>query len=233
MWSWRFWRYWQSMEHRRQTLLAKTPSGPLYDYLATPFTPANADIREIRFTALDFETTGLDPNQDELLSFGLVRLDRMDIQLGTAQHELIIPKGQIPESSAIIHEITDDQAAEGIELEQALEILLKRLAGTVLIAHYAKLELGFLDAACQRLYGRPFFIPTVDTLLLGRRWIENRNLYIQQSDLRLASLRTRFALPRYKAHNALTDAVATAELFLALTVQRMKEHQVPLSDFLL
>ncbi len=232
MWNWRFWQPWHNLEQQRQAMLDKAPSGPLQNYFATPFPPANRDIREIRFTVLDFETTGLDPTQDELLSFGLVRMDQMAIQLGTAQHELIVPKGEIPESSAIIHEITDDQAAEGIELKQALKILLSRLAGTVLIAHYAKIELGFLDAACQQLYGCPFFIPTVDTLLLGRRWIENRNLYIQQSDLRLASLRTRFALPRYKAHNALTDAVATAELFLALTVQRMNERRVPLRDFL-
>jgi DNA polymerase-3 subunit epsilon len=218
--EWRFWRRWQSLEQRRLALLDATPPGPLRNYLAVPFCP------------LDFETTGLDTERDELLSFGIVDMDGMSIHLGTAQHELIVPERAIPEASAVIHEITDDQAADGISCRHAVELLLQRLAGKVLLAHYAKLELGFLNAACRRLYGGSFLIPTVDTLLLGRRWIENRNLYLQQSDLRLQALRGRFHLPRYKAHNALTDALSTAELLQALTLQRMGERHVPVKQLL-
>jgi DNA polymerase-3 subunit epsilon len=229
---WRFWQRWQSAERQRQLLLKTVPAGPLQQYLSVPFVSTDTDFRLLRYTALDFETTGLDPRQDELLSFGIVDLDQMAIHLGTAQHELITPQQDIPEASAVIHEITDDQAATGLGCRHAIELLLQRLAGKVLIAHYAKLELGFLNAACQRLFNGGFIIPTVDTLLLGRRWINNRNLYLQQSDLRLQSLRNRFSLPRYKAHNALTDALSTAELFQALTIQRMGERHVPLKQLL-
>jgi DNA polymerase-3 subunit epsilon len=230
---WRLWRRLQTLEQRRKGLLEQAPAGAYRDYLATPFADPKCDFRQITYTALDFETTGLDPNQDELLSFGIVDMVGMSINLSTAQHEIIMPEGAIPEESAVIHEIMDDQAAEGINLAHAVELLLSRLAGKVLIAHYAKLELGFLNAACQKLYGCEFLIPTVDTLMLGHRWIEQRNLYLQQSDLRLTSLRTRFNLPRYKAHNALTDALSTAELFLALTVQRTREREVAIKQFLL
>ncbi len=223
-----FWLRCHTLEQQRQKLLKRAEPGPLRDYLSVPFPDPGSDFRQLRYTALDFETTGLDPEQDELLSFGIIDMREMAIQVGTAQHELIVPERDIPESSAVIHAITDDQAAEGISYRHALELLLQRLAGKVLIAHYARLEIGFLEAGCQRLFNGPFLIPTIDTLVLGRRWIDNRNLYLQQSDLRLNSLRTRFALPRYRAHNALTDALATAELFQALTVQRMSERHVPL-----
>ncbi|MBU0501115.1 MAG: 3'-5' exonuclease [Gammaproteobacteria bacterium] len=201
-------------------------------YLATPFPDPRCDFRQLAYTALDFETTGLDPARDELLSFGIVDMRDMSIALGTAQHEIITPERAIPAQSAIIHGILDDRAAEGIPFDKALELLLERLAGKVLIAHYARIELGFLGTACKRLFGSEFLIPTVDTLLLGHRWIERRKLYLQQTDLRLHSLRTRFALPRYRAHNALTDALSTAELFLALTAQRRSENYVPLKEFL-
>ncbi|QFY90451.1 3'-5' exonuclease [Magnetovirga frankeli] len=227
---WTFWRQWQSLEQQRQALLKHTPAGPLRDYLAVPFADPNSDFRTLTYTALDFETTGLEPQQDELLSLGVVDMRDMAIHLGTAQHEIIAPQNDIPEASAVIHAITDDQAALGISCRRAIELLLQRLAGKVLIAHYARLELGFINACCRRLYGGQFLIPTVDTLLLGRRWIDNRNLYLQQSDLRLNALRNRFNLPRYKAHNALTDALATAELFQALTVQRLPERHVPLKE---
>jgi DNA polymerase-3 subunit epsilon len=227
---WQFWRQWQSLEQQRQALLKQTPAGPLRDYLAVPFADPGQDFRALDYTALDFETTGLDPHKDELLSFGVIDMGDMAIYLGSARHQLIAPQNDIPEASAVIHAITDDQAAAGIGYRHALELLLQRLAGKVLIAHYARLEIGFLNAGCQRLFGGPFLIPTVDTLLLGRRWIDRRNLYLQQSDLRLNSLRGRFNLPRYKAHNALTDALATAELFQALTVQRLPERHVPLKE---
>ncbi len=230
---WQFWRRLQTLNQRREALLNKAPEGPMRDYLAVPFPDPRTDFRKIVYTGLDFETTGLSPDKDELLSFGVVDMRNMCIELGTAQHELIRPEGDIPEESAVIHEILDDQVmAEGIGLQRAINLLLKRLAGKVLIAHYAKIELGFLDAACQKLYGTQFLIPTVDTLILGHRWIEQRNLYLQQSDLRLNALRTRFALPHYKAHNALTDALSTVELFLALTAQRTQERQVPVKEFL-
>lgn len=222
-----------SLDQRRQKMLVSAPPGPLRQYLSVPFVAPDSDIRQVKYTTLDFETTGLDPRKDELLSFGTVDIDCMGIILGTAQHELIKPKGRIPEASVILHEITDDQAAEGLTIEQAVTILLKRLAGKVLLAHYAHLELGFLDLACRRLYGQGFLIPAVDTLVLGRLWIERRNFLLLQSDLKLAALRKRFALPRYKTHNALSDAIATAELFLALMVQRSSAPYLPLKLFLL
>ena len=231
---WKFWRRLQTHNQRREALLKKAPEGPMRDYLSVPFPNPLVDFRKIVYTALDFETTGLSPENDELLSFGVVDMRTTAIELATAHHELIIPEGEIPEESAVIHEILDDQVMEeGISLEHAVQLLLKRLAGKVLIAHYAKIELGFLNAACQKLYNTEFVIPTVDTLFLGHRWIEQRNLYLQQSDLRLNSLRTRFTLPHYKAHNALTDALSTVELFLALTAQRTTERHVPVKEFLI
>jgi len=227
-----FWRRLQTHNQRREALLKKQPEGAMREYLETPFPAGKEDFRTISYTALDFETTGLNPEQDELLSLGIVDMHRMTIDLGSAQHEIITPEGDIPEESAVIHEILDDQAAEGMPLRQAIELLLRHLAGKVLIAHYAKIEQGFLSAACRKLYGCEFIIPTVDTLILGHRWIERRNLYLQQSDLRLHSLRNRFNLPHYKAHNALTDALSTAELFQALTIQRTREKHVAIKEFL-
>ena len=42
---------------------------------------------------------------------------------------------------------------------------------------------------------------------------------IAPGDLRLFNLRERYHLPNYKAHNALSDAISTAELFLALAAE--------------
>lgn len=185
-------------------------------YLARPFPSARAPWNKLEIVSLDFETTGLDPNHDQILSYGKVHIKQSLIQLSTARHELVKAERNITESSAVIHHITDDMASEGRPIEQVLPELLDALGGKVMLVHYNKIEQGFLNAACMRYYGSPFMIPTIDTLELSQRVLMRRNHGITSNQLRLFNLRDSFNLPVYKAHNALNDAMTTAELFLKI-----------------
>ncbi len=222
-----------SLETLRKRALSKSLPGALYDYLSTPLTSKKTHCATLVIVALDLETTGLDPSKDKILSFGLVEIQHMTIRLETSRHQLIAIDEEIPEESAVIHQITDDQAATGMRLEHALPELLSRLSGKVMLVHYAAIEQNFLNAACLKLYGAPFVIPTIDTLVLAQRLFERRNHTIQPGDLRLFNLRPRYNLPNYKAHNALSDALATAELFLAMAAEMVpRPEQCQLSRFL-
>ena len=192
--------------------LADTPLKALY---TSPFPAGGININDIEFLSLDLETTGLDARQDIILSAGWVILNSRRVLLGSSEHHLIKPDSAINESSAVIHAITDDMAAEGQELCGVIAKLLEALRGRVLLAHNATIERRFIDRACQRCFGGPFFTPTVDTLQLALRRLRQRDQQPRGGELRLAALREHYHLPRYKAHNALTDALATAELFLA------------------
>jgi len=226
------WQRFLGLDSRRRHLLRNALPGPLHDYLMKPFPGRTIDYREVRFVALDLETTGLDPRRDEILSIGLVDFRAGRIDLATAAHHLVSPSRAIPEQSAVIHQITDDLAARGQALSEVLPPLLARLSGSVLLGHHVSVEREFLDAACRRLYGTPFLIPVADTEALIRRWLEQRNQPIAGRDLRLHALRARYGLPRYKAHNALTDALATAELFCAFVAKRDFGGKAPLKLFL-
>ncbi|MCG6863526.1 MAG: 3'-5' exonuclease [Chromatiaceae bacterium] len=218
---------------RRRWALRNAPKGPMRDYLKTPFPKPSADYREVGFLAIDLETTGLDPRRDDILSVGYVIVQRNRIDLGSACHRLVRTARAIPEASAIIHQITDDQAAQGGLLDDVLAALLNALAGKVMIAHHATVEKGFLGDACQRLYGVGLPVRTVDTQALAKRTFERRQIAFKSSDLRLHALGERYNLPRYAAHNALSDALAAAELFLAQASYRDSgKAVVPLRDFL-
>ena len=91
-------------------------------------------------------------------------------------------------------------------------------------------EHGFFDQACRRLYGQPLLVRVADTQVLARRALDRGNQSYGGGDLRLAALRSRYHLPRYPAHNALSDALAAAELFLALTARHGARHKVPLKQ---
>jgi len=217
---------------RRRRALRRISAGPLRDYLETPFPKPSVDYRELAFLAVDIETTGLDPKRDDILSLGWVSVRRNRIDLGDAYYRLVRTARAIPEASAIVHRITDDQAARGELLDDVLAELLKQLAGKVMIAHHATVEKGFLNAACQRLYGVGLPIPVIDTQVLAKRTFERRHTACKDSDLRLHALGERYNLPRYGAHNALSDALAAAKLFLAQASYRDCGKGVPLRDFL-
>ena len=219
-------------KQRRQAHAAATHP-VMQAYLARPFPPLKQPWDEVEIVSLDFETTGLEPEHEQILSYGRINISAGLIRLGSARHELVRADKPIPEASAIIHHITDDQADQGRPLEQVLPDLLEALAGRVMLVHFNRIEQGFLDAACRRLYGSPFLIPTIDTLALAERVLLRRNHAIEPHRLRLFNLRSDFHLPQYKAHNALNDAVTTAELFLALEAEITPRGSTRLQDLVL
>ncbi len=213
------WTHLFSKETQRKRALARADHSVMREYLSVPFINKREDWRRVDIVALDLETTGLDPKSDSILSFGLVDMHNSTIRLNSAWYEVVQIEGQIPESSAVIHHITDDDAAAGRSLEELLPRLLQRLAGKVILVHYKSIEQNFIDAACRRLYGAPFIIPIIDTLPIAQRLLELRNHTIQPGNLRLFNLRDMYGLPKYRAHNALYDALTTAELFLAMAAE--------------
>ncbi len=221
-----------TLDWRRRWLLRRVPAGPLQDFLTHPFPLPALDYRGVEYLAVDLETTGLDAKVDDILSVGFVAIRGNRIDLSTAQHRLVRPTQAIPESSAIIHQITDDQAAQGEPLETVLRDLLEALKGKVLVAHHAVVELSFLGLACKRLYGTPLLVPAIDTQLIARRWLDLRQQPIKPGSLRLHALGDQFNLPRYVAHNALSDALAAAEIFVAQAAYRDSGRGCPLREFL-
>lgn len=226
------WHRLLGLEFARRAALRKTTAGPLHEYLSTPL-PAPAQLcGETDILALDFETTGLNPRQDHIISVGCVLLHNWGVDLSTAQHYYIKIDVELPEACVVVHQITDDTTAQGEPVEDVLAWLLSQLRGRVLLAHHSKVELGFLDHACRRMHGAPFVARSIDTLRIAQRRLARRNEPVRQGDLRLFNLRERYHLPNYKAHNALSDAISTAELFLALAAESGDLAKHRLRDFL-
>ncbi|MFT7007872.1 MAG: DNA polymerase-3 subunit epsilon [Colwellia sp.] len=220
-------------EAKRKKLLKKVPPGPLHDFLSVPFPALDTPWAELPILAVDFETTGLDSKADKLLSVGFVALDQEQIKLNTSYHQIIKTKTQLEESNVIIHQITDHQKEQGQPLGTVVEILLKALAGKVMLVHFARIERQFLQQACLELYGFVPDFPIIDTLVIAKRRLDKRDVAYDPSELRLSNLRHQFQLPDHHGHDALNDAVATAELLLAQMANRGSTDKVVLKDIIL
>lgn len=172
-----------------------------------------------RLLAVDVETTGLDPSRDALLAVGFVPVDGDRVVLAGARRILVAGAAEVG-ASATVHGLTDDEVAAGVPLAEALDEVLAALRGRTLLAHHAPIEVGFLRAACART-GRDWpSPPVVDTLVVEERRHTLRGAEPPPGSLRLWAARSRFGLPAYRAHDALMDAIACAELHLAQTAER-------------
>jgi DNA polymerase-3 subunit epsilon len=191
------------------------PPGPLRDLAAAAPAGDDTPVSAAPFLALDFETTGLEPRTDHVLSAGWVPVITREVVLAGACELTVRPPAEVDVgTSATFHRLTDDQVARASPLTELLPRLLAALHGRVLLAHHAPLEVGFLGAACRTAYGARPALTVVDTMTLQQRLRASHDP-VPDGSLRLDAARRDFGLPRYTAHHALTDALATGELFLA------------------
>ncbi len=189
------------------------------------FRPPKRGLEAGALLAVDVETTGLKPGVHELVSIGWVPINDRVIDLSGAGYCVL--SGAHVDDSATVHGVTDDDVARhGIPSAEALQKFLKALESRKLLAHFAQMETGFLGALHKKVFGKTWRVrdeEVVDTMTLERRRMERMGTYPRGEDLRLARVRARHGLPDYGNHNALTDALACAELYLALTAGKARE----------
>lgn len=216
-------RWWLALRHRRK---------PIGRYYAADYATLDAPWDQVEFLAVDLETTGLDPKTDAIISIGWVPVIGGAAVMAEADHRLVRPPRPVSDESAVIHGILDEHLQAAPPLAEVMPAFLEALTGRVPIAHHAPVEQAFLGKACRVLYGCPLVVPFVDTLLLERRAYQRRNLEAKGGEMRLNACRDRYGLPRYRAHDALIDALACAELMLAQVAHMDGKRKTRLEELL-
>jgi DNA polymerase III subunit epsilon len=213
-------------------LAAGAPAGPLRDFYRHTLPAGDCPLRDVPMISIDLETTGLDPERDAIVSIGMIALDMERIYCRDARHWIFKPDRHLSSRSVTIHAITHSDVNGSPGLESRFADILDILAGKVVVAHFAPIERRFLDRAARMIYQYPLLFPIIDTMELERRYFQKglRGLFSKVDSLRLDACRSRLNLPRYKAHHALTDALATAELLQAQIAHRYSPAD-PVSRF--
>lgn len=224
-------RPWRSIEAQREALLKKANNQEVKLFLAGPLPNKRSHVLEVEYLSLDFETTGLNPREDVILSVGYTIIRQGRILLKESGHHIIRIDRHLPDKSVALHQITHERMLAGEALSDVLAALLRQLSGKALLVHCAAIERPFLKQALVQVYGIDLPQLWVDTLEIERRRLDRGFTPVQVNRLRLANLRRDYKLPRYGAHNALEDAIATAELYLVLMAHR-KQRKVLLRDVL-
>jgi len=208
-------------QQRFAELAAQSRVKLMQDFYADGSVAADTALADTPLVALDLETTGLDPKRHGIVSVGAVPFSLARIRPAEGYYRVVRPRREIDEHSITIHRITHDEVDDAPDLEDIADELLSMLSGRVAVVHYHAIERRFLYQAFLRRFGEGVLFPLIDTLQLEKQVTRRRTLNPmtwfrrRRVSLRLADTRRRYHLPEYSPHHALTDALATAELFQA------------------
>lgn len=162
-----------------------------------------------RFTAIDLETTGLDPKRDRIIEIGAVRFEN---GAQTASFSSFLNPGRVlPWRITELTGITDAQLQGQPDFQQVADELLCFLGEDALLGHNILFDYAFLKKAFA-LEKIPFERKAVDTLKIARVCLP------ELKSRRLGSLCEYYDI-HLQAHRALGDASAAGQLYLRMTEQ--------------
>lgn len=189
------WSRYQSHDPRRINPVER----PLYDY-----------------AVLDTETTGLRPDAGaKLIEIGAVKVRRGKVI--DRYERLVDPHQPIPDKITELTGITDDMVRGKADWGEAVLDFDRWLGhGTIVMAHNAPFDLGFLDAAMKAADGGGFFFPHrfVDTLEMSRRIHPEKRVH------KVSELIRDYGIGDVEEHRALSDATQENMLYEAMRKER-------------
>ena len=168
-------------------------------------------LRDATFCVVDLETTGGSAAGGSMITeIGAVKVRGGEV-LGEFQ-TLVNPQTEIPAFIAVLTGISNTMVADAPRIDSALPAFLEFAAGTVLVAHNAPFDVGFLRHFAE-LQGRPWpRFEVLDTARLARRVITRDDA----PNCKLSSLARVFNSSTTPNHRALADARATVDVLHGL-----------------
>ncbi|MFC4786590.1 DEDD exonuclease domain-containing protein [Nocardioides sp. MAHUQ-72] len=168
-------------------------------------------LRDITFCVVDLETTGGSAQGGSMITeIGAVKVRGGEV-LSEFQ-TLVNPRAEIPAFIAVLTGISNTMVADAPPIESALPAFLEFAAGTVLVAHNAPFDVGFLKHFAEQ-QGRPWpRFEVLDTAKLARRVITRDDA----PNCKLSSLARVFNSGTTPNHRALSDARATVDVLHGL-----------------
>jgi DNA polymerase III subunit epsilon len=173
-------------------------------------------LRQTTFVVVDLETTGgraagtEQKPPDAITEIGAVKV-RGGAILGEFA-TLVDPQRSIPPQIVQLTGITSAMVCDAPAIDAVLPMFLEFARDSVLVAHNAGFDVGFLRAAAQRCniaWPRP---PVLCTVRLARRVLSRE----EAPSVRLAALARLFTAASQPTHRALDDARATVDVLHAL-----------------
>ena len=187
-----------------------------------------SNLDNIRFVALDTETTGFDYDNDRMLCIGAVAIKGNRI-LVSDSFEVYIKQDVFNKETVKIHGIRRNGTEVKVSEEEAIIQFLAYLDAAVIVAHHTKFDVTMINRALERLNIGPLISKQLDTNYIYKKLSCPNDLKKIAS---LDELCERYSIKMHDRHTASGDALLTAQLFLKLLAKFKKNHGINLSNLI-
>lgn len=167
----------------------------------------NVQILKSTYTAIDLETTGLDPKRDRIIEIGAARVEAGVV---TETYSAFVNPGRTLEDRVReLTGITDDMLADAPRIEEVIGEVLEFCGDRAVLGHHVIFDYSFLKRAAVN-HGFSFEKKGIDTLKLCR-------LFMPEGEKKnLAAACRYFGIGQEESHRALADAVSAHRLYQAM-----------------
>ena len=188
------------------------------DRVPIVYNEVGMDLSEATYVVFDVETTGLSAIYNDLIQVAASKMYKGNVI--AEFDEFINPGHPLSAFTTELTGITDDHVKNAKPLEQVLQEFQEFCKDTVLVAHNATFDVGFMNANYER-HGLPKISqPVIDTLEFAR------NLYPEYKRHGLGPLTKRFGVALEHHHMANYDAEATGRLLFIFIKEVAEKHSV-------
>ena len=180
-------------------------------------------LNALSYTVFDTETTGLDTQNDEIISIGAVRVVNGRLLREEVFDQFVDPRRAVPAASTRFHGITGEMLLGQPPIETVLGRFRQFVADTILVGHNVAFDMRMLQMK-EKASGVAFVNPVLDTLLLSAV------IHPAHGDHRLEALARLLGVSIVGRHTALGDALVTGEIFLKMIPLLAQNGIVTLRD---
>lgn len=188
------------------------------DKVPISYQPVSMDLHEATYVVFDVETTGLSAMNNDLIQIAASKMYKGNII--EQFDEFIDPGHPLSAFTTELTGITDNHLIGAKPLLQVLEEFQAFCHDTVLVAHNASFDIGFMNANYERNGLPQITQPVIDTLEFAR------NLYPEYKRHGLGPLTKRFQVSLEHHHMANYDAEATGRLLFIFLKEAREKHGV-------
>lgn len=168
------------------------------------------------FTVIDTETTGLEPEFDEIIEFAAIRV-RGGVPVNKMQ-TLVKPDDPIDDYIAELTGITNDMLRDAPAPKDILPAILDFIGDDVLVGHNVNFDINFLYDNAGIYLKRTVTNDFVDTLRLARRLLPELEHH------RLSDIAQHFGVPQPISHRSMADCETTLACFDSLTAKAIEAY---------
>ena len=190
--------------------------GYLVDDIKNIVTDSRGQSLDSTFVVFDIETTGFSAVNDRIIEIGAVKVENGVITEKFS--EFVNPERPIPFEIEKLTSINDRMVEDAPNISVILPRFMDFCRGSVLVAHNADFDTGFIRHNCEVL-GLPYDYTYVDTLGIARSFLESLKNY------KLDTVVEAMGCTLANHHRAVDDAGATADVFVRF-LERFKKKRI-------